>query len=207
MFGYFWVYRSPTVAMVGLAYYDDLCLGPFLFGLLAAGRYVQVQVRKAWEARLGLQAGACQSRMWFWPWLLGIAVGTYLMVYHQVPLYVSFLVSRPNLDRLADEALADPPNAPRLAGRWAGLYRISGVEVLGNTVVLYLDKDKGSYGFARVPGAASDVICNRPGLEDDPAQHRDFPKQADPEGPQGQRIAGDWFVMYSWYWLVKVGWS
>jgi hypothetical protein len=81
------------------------------------------------------------------------------------------------------------------------------VEVLGNTVVLYLGRDKGSYGFARVPGAASDVICNRPGLEDDPAQHQDFPKQADPEGPQGQRIASDRFVMYSWYWLVKVGWS
>jgi hypothetical protein len=201
--GYFWVYRSPTVAMVGLAYFDDFCTGSFLFGLLAAARWVQLLLRKSYEARLG----TCRSRPWFWPWFLLIAAATYFMVRWQVPMHASFLVSRPALDRLADEALADPANAHLLAGRWAGLYRVVGVQVIGKTVVLYLGTDRGSYGFARVPGAASDLIFNEPGREDDPRYYRDFPRQGHPEDPQGERLAGDWFVMYSWYWLVKVGWS
>jgi hypothetical protein len=207
MFGYFWVYRSPTVAMVGLAYYYDFCLGSFLFGLLAAGRGVQLLVRNSYEARFGVQSGVCRSRRRFWPWLLVVAAGTFIMLESQTPMHVSFLLSRSALDHMADEALADPANAQRLAGRWAGLYRINGVEVIGNTVVLYLGKDQGSYGFARVPGAATDVIFNMPGLEDSTHYHRDFPKQEGFKDPAGMKIGGDWFVMYSSYWRVKVGWS
>ena len=129
------------------------------------------------------------------------------MIWSQLPMRVSFLLSRPGLDSMADEAFADPVNAHLLAGRWAGLYRINGVEVIGNTVVLYLNKDKGSYGFARVPGAAGDLIFNVPGDEDSPHYQRDFPKQVGLKDPEGKRIAGDWFVMYSSYWLVKVGWA
>jgi hypothetical protein len=199
-----WVYRCPTVAMVGPAYHYDFWLGSFLFGLLAAGRCVQLLACNAYEARLGARS---RSRRRFWPWLAVLAAGTYLLLWLQLPMQAGFLVSRPALDGLADEALADPAKAHLLAGRWAGLYRVAGVEVLGKTVVLYLGKDRGSYGFARVPGAAGDVVFNRPGLEGDPRNRRDFPRQANPEGPQGERMAGDWFVMYSWYWLVKVGWS
>jgi hypothetical protein len=205
--GYFWAYRSPTVAMVGLAYYHDFCLGSFLFGLLAAGRVVQLLVRGECELRLGVVSKALRSRRRFWPWLLGVAAGTSLMLDWQVPMYVSFRLSRPALDALADEALADPANAHRLAGRRAGLYRIAGAEVLGRTVVLYLDRDRGSYGFARVPGAASDLIYHGPGSEDSPEYHRDFPAQRGFPDPVGMRVGGDWFVMYSGYWLVKVGWS
>jgi len=207
MFGYFWVYRSPTVAMVGFAYYDDFCSGSFLFGLLAAGRGVQHMVRISYEARLGVQSGVYRSRHWFWPWLLVIAAATYFMLWSELPMHVSFLLSRPQLDSIADEALANRANAHLLAGRWAGLYQIEGVKVIGNTVVLYLDKDKGSYGFARVPGAKIDEIINTPGHEDDPDYHRDFPTQRSFGEPAGKRITGDWFVVYSWYWLVKVGWS
>jgi hypothetical protein len=81
------------------------------------------------------------------------------------------------------------------------------VEVIGNTVVLYLGKDEGNYGFARVPKAASDVIFNMPGNEDNTHYHRDFPKHKGSRDPEGKRIMGDWFVMYSSYWRVKVGWS
>jgi hypothetical protein len=207
MFRYFWVYRSPTVAMVGLAYYYDFCLGSFLFGLLAGCRVVQLLVRNSYEARLKGGSGACRSRRWFWPWLLLVAAGTYFMLWSQLPMHVAFLLSRPALDRMADEALADPANAHLLAGRWAGLYPISGVEVIGNTVVLYLGKDKGSYGFARVPGATEDVIFNMPGDEDNGHYHRDFPKWDGPNYREGKKMAGDWFVMYDAYWLVKVGWS
>jgi hypothetical protein len=207
MLGYFWEYGSPTVAMVGLAYYFDFCVGSFAFGLLAAVRGVQVLVRNSYEARLGMDSSACRSRRRFWLWLFVIAGTTYLMLWSQLPMRAAFLFSRPALDRMADEALADPANAHLLAGRWAGAYAISGVEVIGNTVVLYVGKDKGSYGFARVPGASSDAIFNMDGLEDNPYYHRDFPKQDGAKDPAGRRMTGDWFVMYSSYRLAKVGWS
>ena len=125
----------------------------------------------------------------------------------QLPMHVAFLLSRSQLENIADEAIADRAKAHLLAGRWAGLYRIEGVEVIGNTVVLYLDEDKGTYGFARVPGARSDEIYNMPGHEENLHFHRDFPKTEGWHDPEGKRISGDWFVVYSSYWLVKVGWS
>jgi hypothetical protein len=207
MAGYFWVYRSPAVASVRLNYYFDFCLGSFLLGLIAAGRGVQLAVRNSYESRLGVPSGARRSRRRFWPWFLGIAAATQLMLWSELPMHISFLLSRPALDDIADEALDDPANAHLLAGRWAGLYRVSGAEVIGNTVVLYLGKDGGSYGFAHVPKAASDVIFNVPGLEDRPHYHGDFPKRDGLKDREGKRITGDWFVMYSYYWSVTVGWS
>ncbi len=207
MFAYFWWYSYPAVAMVGLSYCFDFCLGSFLFAMLAAARRVQLAVRRSYETHFGLPPGALQSRRRFWPWLLAIAAGTFIMVASQFPLHASFLISRPALDGIADQALADPVGAPALAGCWAGLYTIRGVEVIGSTVVLYVGKDKGNYGFARVPGAPSDVIFNMPGLEDRPMYHRDFPKHDAGNDPVGRRISGGWFVMYSGYWRVKVGWS
>jgi hypothetical protein len=207
MFGYFWVYRSPTVAMVGLAYYYDFCLASSLFGLLAAGRCVQQFVRNSCEVWFGVQTNAFRSRRWFWPWLIVIVAWTHFMLWAQVPMKVAFLLSRPWLDGMADEALADRANAHILADRWAGLYRIMGVEVIGNTVVLYLGENKGSYGFARVPGATDDVIYNTSHKKDGPQNHLDFPSQDGHSDPMGRRISDDWFVMYSFYWLVKIGWS
>jgi hypothetical protein len=136
-----------------------------------------------------------------------IAAATYLILWWQLPMQAAFLLSRSALDRVADKALADPAKAYQLAGRWAGLYRIAGVKVLGSTVVLYLGKDRGSYGFTRVPGAEQDYIYNRRGLEDRPEYHRDFPSGDGHEDRVGSRVVGDWFVMYSSYWRVKVGWS
>jgi hypothetical protein len=207
MFGYFWVYRSPTVAMVALNYYDDFCLGSFLFGLLVAGRGAQLALRNSYEARFGVQSGVCRSGPRFWLWLLVIAAATYFMLRSELPMHASFLLSRPALDRIADEALNEPANAHLLAGRWAGLYRIDGVEVMDSTVILYIGRDKGNYGFARVPQATNDVIFNMPGLEDNPHYHGEFPKRDGLNDPEGKRITGDWFVIYSSYWRVKVGWS
>ena len=207
MLGYLWQYRSPTVAMVGLAYYSDFCFGTFLFGLIAAARSIQLRVRNHYEARLSVGSTACRSRRRFWPWLLAIAATTYLMVWTGLPMHICFLLSRPAMNRLADEALADPANAHLLSSRWAGFYKISGVEVIGNTVVLYLGKDEGNYGFARVPGATTDTIFNVPGHEDNAHFYRDFPKQQLAGDPVGERMTGDWFVMYSSYWKLKIGWS
>lgn len=191
-----------------LNYYYDFFLGSFLFGLLVAGRGVQLAARNSYEARFGVQKGVYRSRPRFWPWLLVIAVATYFMLRSELPMQASFILSRPALDRIADEALNEPANAHLLAGRWAGLYRIDGVEVMGNTVILSIGKDKGNYGFARVPKATSDVICNMPGHEDNPHYHGEFPKlDGGPNDPVGKRITGDWFVIYSSYCRVKVGWS
>jgi hypothetical protein len=193
--------------MVGLAYHHDSWLGIFLFGLVAAGRGAQLLVRNIWESRYGIRSTEYRSRRWFILWLIMIAAGTDVMIELQLPMLLSFLVSRPALDRIANKALADPTNADALADQRAGLYRITGVEVIGNTVVLYVGKERGNYGFARVPGAASDVISNQPGFEGFSGYHRDFPKQENFRDPEGRRIKGDWFVMYSSYWLTKVGWS
>jgi hypothetical protein len=206
MFGYFWVYRTPTVAMVGLSYYFHFCFGSFLFFLLAVGRRFQVRVRNSFESRLGVRPEAYRSRRWFLPWMLLIGAATYYMVSSQLPMHVAFVLSRAAMDDLADEALADAANANLLAGRWVGLYRINGVEVIGKTVVLYVGSDKGSYGFARVPGAAKDTIHSGTDPED-PHFHRDFPRRNASNEATGKRLADDWFLMYSWYWLVKVGWS
>jgi len=193
--------------MVALNYYYDFFVGSFLFGLIAASRGIQLLVRDSYQARLGAHAGVYRSRRRCWPWLLGIAAGTCIMVVSELPLHISFFVSRPWLDRIADEALADPANAHLLAGRVAGLYQISGVEVIGNTVVLYIGKDRGNYGFARVPGTTSSLISNDRDVPNNPHDHRDFPRREGFRDPEGKRIMGNWFVMYSSYMRVKVGWS
>lgn len=214
-FGYFWLYRSPVVAMVGSAYEGDFCLGSLLFFLVAIGRALQIVfVRNSYVERLGVQPAAYRSRRWFWPWFLLIVAGTYYMVSSQWPMRVCFQLSRPWLDNLADEAVANPANAPLLAGRWAGVYRIAGVEIIGKTVVLYLDKNGGTYGFARVPGAASDYIHNTTENQGNGGPvnhyyHRDFPESNRAftlRDPVGKRMTGDWFVMYSGYLRMK-GWS
>ena len=79
--------------------------------------------------------------------------------------------------------------------------------MIGKTVVLYLGRDRGSYGFARVPGAETNLIDNSSKAENDPQRCADFPKGEGSRDLEGKRIEGDWFVLYSWYWLVKVGWS
>ena len=129
------------------------------------------------------------------------------MLWSQLPMHVFVMLSRQDLDSLADVAVSDPANAHRVVGCWAGFYRIDGVEVIGHTVVFYLGKGKGNYGLARVPSARDHVIFNMPGLEDGPHYCRDFPKQEGFNDPSGMRITGDWFVMYSSYWLGKVDWS
>jgi hypothetical protein len=200
--GFLWAYRSPTVAMVALEYYFDFYRGFVLFGLVVVGRAAQlgtqVLVRNLYITRFGAHPGVFRSERWFTPWVLMIAGGTYLMLQFQVPMYCSFFLSRPSLNRIVDEALADPANTQLLAGRWAGLYHIAGVEVIGETVVLYLGEDKGSYGFVRAPGAVTDSANNL-------QNHRDFP--TGDRDRAGMRIDGDWFLMYSWYSLVKDGWS
>jgi hypothetical protein len=205
MLAHFCWYTSPTVAMVALNYYGDFCYGVVLFGVLAAARGVQLLVARRCAARHGFESQAIHSGRRFWLWFAAIIGVTFVAVREEVPMHAGFHLSRPWLDANADEALANPANAHRLVGRWAGGYRIAGVEVIGETVVLYIDRSEGCYGFARVPGAKSNHIYNVPGGHDIPHNHREFPPNRGGADPVGERLSGDWFVVYSAYWRVKVG--
>lgn len=195
-----WRYRSPTVAMVGMAYYADLSTGFLLLGLFAIARVLQRLARRFYESKYAVADGDLRSKRRFWTWLLAMAAGTFFLVWSQAPMHVSFLLSRPSLDAIASKAIVDPANAHLLANRWAGLYHITDVEVVGSTVVLYLDQKEGRYGFALLPGAKVDTIDS----QNAPLYNLDFPKQTD---RAGKRIIGDWFVLYSSYDLEKLGWS
>ncbi len=206
LLAYCWWYASPAVAMVALNYYGDFCYGFVLFGIIAAAWGVQLFIARGRAKRYGLLFDDVRSRRRFWPWLGAIVAATIALVHEEVPLHAGFHVSRPWLDTLADEALTDPPNAHRLVGRWAGGYRVAGVEVIGETVVIYVDRPEGNYGFARVPGARTDHIVHMPDRPNDPTHHAAFPPYGRNDAdPVGQRLAGDWFVVYSAYWRVKVG--
>jgi hypothetical protein len=206
---YFWRYRSPTVAMVGWTAVEDFWLAALFFGLLAGLRGYQVLVRYCAEIECGVPHQFFRLRSWCMPWLFLIAAGIYFGIGEQWPMRVCFWCSRPALDHLANEALADPPNAQLLAGQWAGLYRIEGVRVLGASVVLYLDEDEGNYAFVRAPGATKDLIHHHGNhADDDDREYPEFPAASKSESDLlGKRLNDDWFVMYSWYRLVKVGWG
>ena len=208
MCGYFWGYSSPTVAMaLGTYNYYGFCLGAILFGLLAVFRRKQLALQSSYKDRFGVQTKESHSQRRFWLWFIVIVFGSIMMIWSEFPMRISFALSRSAFDDIADEALKDPKNAHLLAGHWTGLYRIEGVEVIGKTVVLYFDNNKDEYGFARVPNAASEIIFNISFLEHNPHYHEDFPKQEGGSTPEGKRIKGDWFVMYSMYWRSKDGWS
>lgn len=204
MLVYFWLYRLPGVAMVGLSYCFDFCSGLFVLGGLAVARGIQLQIGNSFARDAGV---LIPSRPLFWPWLCVIAGFTYVVVVSETPMAVSFHLSRPWLESIADEADADPDSARLLAGRWAGLYQVAGVEVIGRTVVIYIGHDQGNYGFARAPRANTNVIRNIPSNKKHEQHHEDFPAAEGPRDPEGTRLWADWFVMYSYYWFIKVGWS
>jgi len=191
----FWVCKSPAVAMIAEKHYVAIGLSLILLYVFAWVRVFQERWRNFYEERYLIPTGAYRSRRWFLPWLLVIAGATFFMLVHELPIYVSFQLSCSALDRIADEALADPTNLHLLAGRRAGLYRVEKVEAIGGTVVLYIDQSEGTYGFARVPGVRNDVIHNW-GNKDDPNYHQDFPEPKYPGDLEGQRIAGDWYLVY-----------
>lgn len=205
-------YTAPQVAMVALNYYEDFCYGVVVFGAIAAARGAQLYFARRRATGLGLSLHEVMSRRRFWPWFGAVVALTVVVLRQELPLSAGFFVSQQGLDAIADEALADPAGAHRLAGRRAGCYRVAGVEVIGETVVLYLDRPEGQFGFARVPGAQTDRVFNVPRVPDLPDHHPAFPPFEADRGngftdPVGRRIAGDWFVVYSSYWHAKVGWS
>jgi hypothetical protein len=208
MLATFWDYASPRMAMRALSLQMDLCSnGPMFLVLLLSARVAQFVARAFFERRLNLPRSVLRSRHSFWPYLIGIVILSGYALQQNWPLKVGICLCAPAFDRVADAALADPDNAKKWTGQWVGLYYIRGVEVIGKTVVLYTNKHRGDYGFARVPSARADFIMNHPD-HDEPC--KEFPKQGNREGqgdPVGTRLEGDWFVMYSHFWFLKDVWS
>jgi hypothetical protein len=204
-----WPFRMPRATMQpsSLVTLELCCSAPVWLLILMMPRLSQLAWRSLIESRLGLPRKVLQTRHPFWPYLVVIALMGYVAVEQHIPFKVATVLSEHAFDELADAALADPKNVHELVGRRAGLYSIAGVEIIGNSVVLYVGRDRGNYGFVRVPNAPADIIFNEPRDPDNPAQCNDFPKTADGLDPYGKRIFGDWFVMYSFYWSIKDGWS
>jgi hypothetical protein len=205
MLAFCWDFSIPQVAKVILNYYSGFFYGFVLFSAIAIGRPIQFAIAKACATRRNIPYPEVRSRARFWPWFIVIVAATVILLQFEVPMRGGFYVSYPWFDSLADEALADPADAHRLAGRWACGYRIAGVEVIDKTVVFYLDRPEGNYAFARVPGARSNHILNRP--QDSVHHHPAFPPDSGRGRiePVGDRILGEWFVVYSFYWSIKDG--
>lgn len=197
---FIWWSRNPFPSMVGLFY-------PFffLFGCLPIVllRVLQTLIRRALEMKLGLEPNRLKTGSSFRYFFIPIVTVTWLIIYSQLPLGLAFDWSQTSLDRMADEALANPDDLERFCGRWAGLYAISHVEIIGQTVLLRTGGNMQScYGFARVPSARSDTIFH---------SQRDFehnvpldantweflPGDRNIERPVGKRVNEKWFIVYS----------
>ncbi|HEY4311906.1 MAG TPA: hypothetical protein VGN12_20835 [Pirellulales bacterium] len=203
-----WEYRLPSVAMVRFNYADDVCAGLALLVVIAITRGLQSALRAFVELGRGIAPGTYQSRRRLWAPLLVLGAVAYGLVWAEILMHAGFWFSRAAMERLADSALAHP-RAARIGGNcWAGLYYVYDVEIIGQTVVLYLDEDQSTYGFARVPGFTRDPVFNIPHLPTtEPGLYRDFPARAGFQDREGERIMHDWLVVYSSYWRVKLGWS
>lgn len=198
-----WRFRSPAVCLVRFAQFDALLNGVLICGALVIGRVVQLHLQRRMETRQALEPGSLQRVSRFWPSLLGCAAFTILAIGTDLPMRLAFFASQRALNQIADEALGNPMNANALAGRWVGFYWIADVKVNGSTVILMLDKDR-DFGFIRAPRARGMTIRNPEPAADDSGFFAEMPAD---DLIAADRIAGDWFVMYSIYWRLKYGWS
>jgi hypothetical protein len=176
--------------------------------LLPGVHMLQLGARKVCLAAMGSGQHVPRARWSFWPWFLLLLGAGYLAGLSNLPMQAGFYLSRSAMDRLAAEALSNPEKCEQLVGRWAGVYPIEGIEVIGQTVVLYTAHDRGFYGFLRAPGARSDKIFYD-STNTNEHHFAEFPRSDDRiEGDRwAQRVRGEWFVMYSVYWRIKDGWS
>jgi hypothetical protein len=189
-----WEFSSPLVAM------GDLGIVAFLGTVffLQLARLAQYPVRWVFEGYCNAYPNPYLSRRPFWPWFVLLTFGAIVLAATRLPLTLGFLVSAPAMNRIADDALADPIIVAELGGQRAGIYQIEEVEVVGQTVVLYLHRTPwGSYSFVRAGGATENRYRGSlPGLPVSPIDHVDpnkeyFPAMAD-------RVWGDWFVRYAY---------
>ncbi len=201
----FWEYRLPQTAMHALGYVEIFVLSGVFLAMLATARRLQLGLRAFYERRLNDADKSYRSKRRFWSWLLLMAAATTVGLWTRLPLGAGFLVSRATLNQIADEALAQPERLKQQTPRWAGVYEIARIEVIGTTVVVYIGDDP--FGFARVPTAASNIVFNREGIPPDERRCKDFPIRQGFESCEGDRIFADWFVVYTWYGWNKIGWS
>ncbi len=211
-----WIFSLPNLSMFALAYPCWFFLNSMLFLPILLLREAQLSLSRFLSKRWGLPRDEHGSRKLFRYWSLGIFVISWLLIYFQTPLTCGFALSRAELDRIADEALAQPDNLDRFRGRWAGIYRIYEVKIIGRTVA-FCTRSSEMWGFARAPGAPHQQIRSSTMPEEELSSYahfhfRDFPIEAEARENwisdiEGERLHGDWFVFYSGYWRQKIGWS
>lgn len=199
---WFWLIRSPEY-LIGESKDITIPIIVMSFGLIAVLRLLQVFLRSGSQ---GSTTARWRSRA-FWLCLIATMGLSVTMAINELPLRLCFRLSRTSFDRVAQAALRDRANLQIYSDTWVGLYRLAGVEVIGGTVILYADKPGGVYGFARIPGAKTDVVFNMTGLEANRFYFNDFPKQIGINDPIGRRIEGDWFLVYPDYKTSKRGWN
>ena len=196
LFCAFWRLRLPQSAMGAPALPEFLATAPIL---MIGGRVTQLFLRSVFQGIYGLSSIELRSRRWFWPYFTGLVMFGYFAVSGRWPLGLGFAMSRSAMDRVADQALADPARASRFVGQRVGPYEIKGVQVVGETVLLYLDEENGSLGFARVPRAKTHTIRAKAGRLNDHEICDDLPNDSRSHDRVGMRVGGSWFVVYSSY--------
>ena len=195
---YLWVLRLPAESIRASWYWEFYFFCLLLFGLRAPQKMLRWLLIGWWPLPQ-------ESRRWFLPWISAIIVLGSMAAENRWPLKLAVYLSRPAFDRLADEAIADPNNASSLSGRWVGLYRIGGVQVVGtNLVALHLRSERGNYGFLRMPNGPAHIQHFYENYPDHPEQPA---KPYEGGGDAIWRVARDWYVMFNSYWAVKDGWS
>lgn len=104
--------RNPFPSMVGVFY-----PGFFLVGCLpiALVRRFQIDFKKHFEKKLGLEPNLLRTGTPFRYWFVPIVAVTWLIIYQQLPLVYAFQWSQTSLDQLADEALANPDDLDRFS--------------------------------------------------------------------------------------------
>jgi hypothetical protein len=113
----FWQYRLPQSAMYALVYVATFVLGVAFLTLLTLTRGLQGGLRTYYERRVNVHGDLRQANRRFWSWLLIIVIATSVSIWARLPLEVGFLISRPALNQIADEALAHPDQLIQLTGR------------------------------------------------------------------------------------------
>ena len=179
-----WLLRLPTNAFLALFYFD------YYFVLLLV---TAIGVAMIWRFK---------PRGWTFTLrevfagtaLLSVVLSALVVAGDHRPLRICFRQSEVEMDRIADELLASTSAGRIDVDKTAGYYHVTSGRVVDGAAILRLDRSDWShefYGFIRIPDHHGEIDGEKYGLPDSGFKH----------------VGGDWFVFYSLYWSVKIGWS
>lgn len=194
-----WLMRDPWIAMQGTWIYGWY----FWTGLIIIGlRGIQLLLRPTVKLKYGcsLFIRKMRSKYPAWPFLGALIVSSSWVAERHLQVNLAFYLSEPDLNKLANQAIANSLNINSIAPTKSGMYIIKDIEVYTNKhVFLYTAKGEiGAWGFARLPDI--DMKCFNYGEYDNKfisPNHKTIVR----------RIRGDWYVVYDEYYYYKKAWS